>query len=90
MQLLYNSDSFAVVRLDPAPEAVAADAAGAARGGFEIVDKRAGSETWLAGALADRFIQGAQALAAASPSLEDFDEYIAGFTGVAPQPLCLH
>lgn len=89
MQMLYNSDCFAVVRLDPAPETLQPHTA-ASRGGFEIVDKRARSETWLHGALAERFIQGAQALAAGSPSQEDLDDYIAGFAGWAPQPLCLH
>jgi hypothetical protein len=96
MQMVYNSDDWAVVRLDPAPEAAhgpvpdGGGAPAASRGGFEIVDKRGRRDCWLQGALAERFILGAQALAARSNSQEDFDDYIAGFAGIASQPLALH
>lgn len=90
MQMVYNSDDWAVVRLDPAPGAALADTDAASRGGFEIVDKRGRRECWLDGALAERFIQGAQALAARAPSQEDFDDYIAGFADGASHPLALH
>lgn len=97
MQMLYNSDSFAVVRIDvPGGPAVAADAAlagppGDARGGYEIVDKTAQREIFIGGALAERFRRGAQALIESGPvSEEAFDDYIAGFTGLAQQPLVYH
>jgi hypothetical protein len=102
MQMLYNSDAYAVVQFDlpaPAPD-VAATAATAAtaeatatlhRGGFEIIDKQAGREIYLEGLLAERFRRGAQALAQAGVSSpERYDEFIAGFTGLAQQPLVLH
>jgi Protein of unknown function (DUF3567) len=96
MQMLYNSDNFVVVQFE---DAVAAEmqpmSAGAAlsRGGFEIVDKNARTDIFIEGALAERFQRGVQQLVAQSPggaSLEALDNYIAGFTGLAPHPLVLH
>ncbi len=92
MQLLYNSDSFTVVQFDvPAGDGEGA-AVGAAlhRGGYEIVDKFARKEIFLEGALAERFAAGVQELVAGSPSVEDFDEYLARFTALAHTPLSLH
>jgi Protein of unknown function (DUF3567) len=89
MQMLYNSDSFVVVRFDvPARE----DAAPAPqRGGYEIVDKLARKEIFIEGALAERFKQGVEALVEqGTPNEESIDEYIAGFTASAQQPLVLH
>jgi hypothetical protein len=88
MQMLYNSDSFVVVQFDVAP---AAGAAGPlTRGGYEIVDKFARKEIFIEGALAESFKLGVQALMESSPSEEEFDEYIAGYTTLAQQPLRLH
>ena len=51
MQMLYNSDSFVVVRFDvPAADGVAP---APVRGGYEIVDKLARKEIFIEGALAD-------------------------------------
>jgi hypothetical protein len=89
MQMLYNSDSFVVVRFDvPAAD----DTAPAqARGGYEIVDKLARKEIFIEGALAERFKQGVQALVEdGPPSEEAVDDYIAGFTVLAQQTLVLH
>ena len=59
MQMLYNSDSFAVVSFDvPADEGEGA----LTRGGYEIVDKFARKEIFIQGALAESFKQGVQAL----------------------------
>ena len=103
MHLLYNSDSFTVVQFDvPAsvPPAKADAAAGATagargpaplrRGGYEIVDKFARKEIYLEGALAERFEAGVQELVAGSPSVEDFDEYLARFAALAHTPLAMH
>ena len=57
MQLLYNSDSYTVVQF----ELPAADAP-PGRGGFEILDKRAGREIYLRGPLAETFERGVQQL----------------------------
>ena len=96
MQMLYNSDSFAVVRIE-LPERSADSAGGdgqaarALRGGYEIVDKAAKREIFIEGALAERFQRGVQELVErGSASEETFDDYIAGFAGLAQQPLVLH
>ena len=87
MQMLYNSDSFAVVQFD-VPEAV--DLGVPRKGGYEIVDKFARKEIYLQGALADSFKRGVQALVESDPTEEAFDDFIAGFTSMALQPLVLH
>jgi hypothetical protein len=96
MHMLYNSDSFAVVRFELSPgttpdAGVTRDEAAQPRGGYEIVDKAARREIFIEGALAERFQRGVQELVdAGSASEEAFDDYIAGFAGLALQPLVLH
>ncbi|HZF80209.1 MAG TPA: DUF3567 domain-containing protein [Rubrivivax sp.] len=88
MQMLYNSDSFAVVQFDVPQEQ--GDDALPRKGGYEIVDKFARKEIFLQGALADSFQRGVQALVDAGPTEEALDDFIAGFTVMALQPLVLH
>lgn len=97
MQMLYNSDSYVVVAFEvPAEGADASQApAGAgSRGGYEIVDKLAGKEIFIQGAVAASFQQGVQALVAQADSQETalaaVDDYIAGFATLAQQPVRLH
>jgi len=91
MQMLYNSDSFAVVAIDVPGVVPAEGPATPARGGFEIVDKFARKEIFIEGALAARFQQGVQAIAAQGPANEEeMDDFIGGFTTLAQQPLLLH
>jgi hypothetical protein len=94
MQMLYNSDSFVVVRFDPpvAGEPKAQDKAPPrAHGGFEIVDKLAGKEIYIQGAVAESFHHGVQAIVEAQgPSEEALDEFIGRFTTLAQQPVILH
>lgn len=88
MQMVYNSDSFVVVEFEPAPDEAEASRH---RGGFEIVDKFARKEIFLEGAVAESFKRGVNELAGrddASP--EAFDEFIAGYTQLAQQPVVLH
>ena len=63
MQMLYNSDNFAVVQFD-VPASAGAEEHGAPvglmRGGYEIVDKFARKEIFLEGALAESFKEGVQ------------------------------
>ena len=88
MQMLYDSDSYAVMQFLP-PQTH--DAAPPTRGGYEIVDKAARRETFLEGALADRFREGVEALVrGGARSPEVFDDYIAGFSGLAQHSLTLH
>ena len=93
MQMLYNSDSFAVVQFDlPPPADLPSSPAQPTlrRGGYEIVDKFARKEIFIEGALAERFKLGVQTLVASGPSEEQLDEFIAGFTTGAHQPVMLH
>lgn len=90
MQVLYNSDSFAVVAFDITSAAGDAVPEPSPRGGFEIVDKLGQRDIFLEGALAERFKSGAIELMATGPGEEEIDEYIAGFTAASAQPLVLH
>ncbi len=66
MQLLYNSDSYAVLQIDvDLPDA---QAEGGARGGYEIVDKFARKGIFIEGAVARSFKDGVQALIDNGPS----------------------
>ena len=88
MQLLYNSDSYAVLQIDvDLPDA---QAEGGARGGYEIVDKFARKGIFIEGAVARSFKDGVQALIDNGPSQEALDDYIAGYTLLAQQPVNLH
>jgi hypothetical protein len=90
MQMLYNSDSYVVVRFDLDASAGEGAPLAVPRGGFEIVDKLARKEIYIEGALADRFQRGVQSLVDSGPTEEQFDEFIAGFTGSALQPVVVH
>ena len=88
MQMLYNSDSFAVLQIEFG--LTDAEAEGGTRGGFEIVDKFARKGIFIEGAVAQSFKDGVQALIDSGPSQEALDEYIAGYTALAQQPVILH
>jgi hypothetical protein len=94
MQMLYNSDSFAVMQFEvTAPDDVG-DELGArlTRGGYEIVDKLARKELFLEGLMAEQFKQGVQALLETlpEPGVEEFDAFIDGYSSLAQQPVVLH
>jgi hypothetical protein len=87
MQMLYNSDSFAVLQIEfGAPDAQAEGS----RGGYEIVDKFARKGIFIEGDVARSFKDGVQALIDSGPTEEALDEYIAGYTTLAQQPMHLH
>jgi hypothetical protein len=95
MQTLYNSDSYVVVSFD-LPAADSAEPGPLRRGGFEVIDKLARKEIFIEGALAERFQQGVQALVAERPGSDVaalqavIDDFIAGYTALAQQPVVLH
>ena len=96
MHTLYNSDSFTVVAFE-LPAATGAGAGASAgevprrQGGFEIVDKFSRKEIFIQGAVAESFQLGVQALVAdGEPDVEALDDFIAGFTQLAQQPVLLH
>ena len=89
MQLVYNYDTYAVMQFG-VPLADGGDLLAAASG-FEIVDKTARREIFLQGPLAERFRAGVEALVRnGDPTMEAFDEYIAGFGALAQLPLAAH
>lgn len=90
MNMLYNSESFAVVRFDVPAAPGPAGASDAPRGGYEIVDKFAGKEIYIEGALAESFKLGVQALIEKSTSVEELDAYIGRYSSLMQQPLVLH
>ena len=96
MHTLYNSDSFVVVSFDTPTGDDASAPTQLSRGGFEIVDKMARKEIFIEGALAEHFQQGVQALVAQRPGSdaaalhEVIDDFIAGYTALAQQPVVLH
>ena len=88
MQMLYNSDSFAVLQLEFGAPADGAE--GKLRGGYEIVDKFARKGIFIEGAVAQSFHDGVQALIENGPTEEALDDYIAGYTTLAQQPIHVH
>jgi len=99
MHTLYNSDSFAVVSFELPDAHDATDsphATPAQRGGFEVIDKLARKEIFIEGALALHFQQSVQALVAgradgdAGDLQAQIDEFLAGYTALAQQPVLLH
>ena len=94
MEMLYNSDNFAVVRIEVKGDAGASGlgrstGAGLGRGGYEIVDKFARKEIFLQGAMADSFKQGVDALIESGPTAEEIDAYIERFASFM-HPLMMH
>jgi hypothetical protein len=89
MQMLYNSDNFAVLQIEVSGPEVE-NAPSVSRGGFEIVDKFARKGIFIEGAVAQSFKDGVQALIETGPSQEALDEYIAAYTTLAQQPVHLH
>lgn len=89
MQMLYNSDNFAVVQFDvPGADTTSHDTL--SRGGYEIVDKFARKEIFIEGAMAESFKDGVEALIETSPSEEEMDDYIERYTSLMQHPLILH
>jgi Protein of unknown function (DUF3567) len=94
MQMLYNSESYAVVLFDVAaavePHAPATEVEPLSHGGYEIVDKFARKEIFLQGVMAESFKEGVEALIETKPSEEEIDDYIERFTSLMQQPVILH
>lgn len=96
MNMLYDSDSFAVVHIYAnAPEAtLPADGLRAGphlpRHGFEIVDKRSGKEVYLDGSWAEMFQQQIEAWQAKTPTQEEVEDTLEGYATLAQTPVVVH
>ena len=83
MNMIYNSPNFCIVEFrSEEPEAFPR--------GYEIMDKHCKREIFLGGAMAEKFRQDVAILIAGGPSIEEVDDFLAGFQGLMHQPLVLH
>jgi len=89
MQMLYNSDHYVVVEFDMVGVG-SGEQPSPAQGGYEIVDKFAQRGIFLNGAVAEGFKRGVSALVERGPSQEEVDDFIAGYTLLAQQPVLMH
>ena len=95
MHMLYDSDSFVVVHMQPdALLAAPADAGEVAprlvRHGFEIVDKRSGKEVYLDGSWAEMFQEQILAWQRNAPTQQEVEETLDGYAGLAQNPVVMH
>jgi Protein of unknown function (DUF3567) len=93
MNMLYDSESFAVVHLlANADTADAQPASGPvlARHGFEIVDKRSGKEVYLDGSWAELFQKKIAAWQENTPTQEEVEDTLESYTGLAQNPVVVH
>ena len=94
MHMLYDSESFAVVHiLANAPlegETTDASLPQMPRHGFEIVDKRSGKEVYLDGSWAEMFQQQITAWQKTTPSQEEVEDTLEGYSGLAQMPVIVH
>ena len=93
MQLLYDSESFVVVQIHanaPEESAPVRIAPQLERHGFEIVDKRSGKEVYLDGSWAEMFQLRLSAWAKNTPTQEEVEDTLEGYSGLANTPVSLH
>ncbi|HQS33146.1 DUF3567 domain-containing protein [Polaromonas sp.] len=93
MHMLYDSESFVVVQIHAnAPQASEPPPVipQLARHGFEIVDKRSGKEVYLDGSWAEMFQQRLIAWAQNTPTQEEIEDTLEGYSGLANTPVSLH
>ena len=84
MNLIYNSDHYSVVefRAESGAEAMRF-------GGYEILDKPARREIFLAGILAETFRQHVRELSASQPTEEEIDDFLGSYGPLMAQPVVL-
>ncbi|WP_031409788.1 DUF3567 family protein [Thiomonas sp. FB-Cd] len=91
--MIYDSDAFCVFQLDWADRVMEkrSESSDTERhGGFEIVDKFARKEIFIDGPVADGFRERVQNLMANSPTTDDIDEFLDGFSALSRQNLHAH
>ncbi|RZI93527.1 MAG: DUF3567 domain-containing protein [Variovorax sp.] len=92
VHMLYDSESYAVVHLQPTEgESPAAPHLPVlSRHGFEIVDKRSGKEVYLDGSWAELFQQQITAWQLNTPTQEEVEDTLEGYAELAHTPVLLH
>ena len=92
MNMLYDSDSFVVVHVQPDEDRPAAtpNVPVLVRHGFEIVDKRSGKEVYLDGSWAELFQQQITAWQLKTPTQEEVEDTLEGYAELAQNPVLMH
>lgn len=93
MQMLYDSESFAVMQIHanaPEASAPATTVPQLARNGFEIVDKRSGKEVYLDGSWAELFQQRLNVWQKTTPTQEEVEDMLESYAELAHTPVGLH
>jgi hypothetical protein len=94
MNMLYDSDDFAVVHILANAalegEPVVDQSPQIPRHGFEIVDKRAGKEVYLDGSWAEMFQIQITAWQLNTPSQEEVEDTLEGYASLAQMPMIMH
>jgi len=87
METIYNSPQFCVVEFSELQDA---DGASLRNGGYEIMDKTLRREIFLRGADAEFFKTSVESLIEREPTVDEFDEFLSGYSGLMGTPLTLH
>ncbi len=105
MNMLYDSESFAVVHMEPhagdlqvreeggglvAQASQARSQPTLERHGFEIVDKRSGKEVYLDGSWAELFQQQIAAWRQHTPTQEEVEDTLERYAELAQTPVLMH
>ena len=91
MQMLYDSDAFVVMHMQPGePEDGNTLGPHLVRHGFEIVDKRSNKEVYLDGMWADAFQRQINAWQVTTPTQEEVESTLDGYAELAQNPLVMH
>ena len=85
MNLIYNSEYYSVVEFgaEAGMEAMRF-------GGYEIFDKPARREIFIAGPLAETFRQHVRDLMDSEPTMEEIDDFLGSYGSLMAQPVMLH
>ncbi len=90
LHLLYDSDTFVLLRLFADHATGGTTRPSLPRQGFEIVDKRSGKELFLDGAWAELFQQEMKAWDRAGANSDDIESTLDRYAQLAQNPVVLH
>ncbi|GGI18918.1 MAG: DUF3567 domain-containing protein [Oxalicibacterium faecigallinarum] len=85
MNLIYNSEQYSVVEFG-----ADSDQDALRFGGYEIMDKPAKREIFIAGPMAESFRQNVRDLIASEPSEEEIDDFLGAYDVMMSQPMTFH
>lgn len=85
MNLIYNSEQYSVVEFG-----VDDDMDALRFGGYEIMDKPAKREIFIAGPMAELFRQNVRELIASEPTQEEIDDFLGSYDVMMNHPTTFH